>query len=174
MKTNKLILPLLGLTLMLPALANADALPNEPTAPTVTSADVPAAPMSVYTVKMKVNDPMLDNNGRMVKMDTNPMLWKGMVYVPVRALAEGVGAKVAWTEATGETVIWAGSYVMKFWVGRDAMEINDARISIGSKVMLNEDGRVMVPLRFIADQLGWQLDYSTLDWSITLTKMVQP
>ncbi|QHW33043.1 copper amine oxidase N-terminal domain-containing protein [Paenibacillus rhizovicinus] len=172
MKTKKLILPLLALSLMTPALVNADALPNEPTAPTVIAADKPVVPMSLYTVKLKVNDPMLNNNGRMVKMDTKPMLWKGMVYVPLRALAEGVGAKVAWNAADGSTIVWAGTYKMKFWVGRNAMEINDAKISMGSKVMLNEDGRVMVPLRFVADQLGWQLDYSELDWSVTLTKLV--
>ncbi|SFI78318.1 Copper amine oxidase N-terminal domain-containing protein [Paenibacillus sp. UNC496MF] len=174
MKTKKLILPLLGLTLMMPALANADAMPNEPAAPASSAADMPAAPMSVYTVKLKVNSPMLNNNGRMVTMDTSPMFWKGMVYVPVRALAEGVGAKVAWDAMTGATVVWAGPDVMKFRVGRDAMDINDAKVSIGSKVVLNDDGRVMVPLRFIAEQLGWELDYSALDWSLTLTKMVNP
>ncbi|NBD24175.1 copper amine oxidase N-terminal domain-containing protein [Paenibacillus glycinis] len=171
MKTKKLILPaVLGLSLLPPAIANADSAPT-PSA-TAYAETMPSDSLTLCTIKLKVNDPMLSYNGSVSAMDTTPMLWRGNVYVPVRALGEGVGAKVSWDAASGATVVWAGDDAMKIWLGREAMDVNGASIALGSKVIMNDDGRVMVPLRVLAKQLGWDVDYSTLDWSVTLTKMM--
>ncbi|MBM7567159.1 stalk domain-containing protein [Paenibacillus sacheonensis] len=166
MKTKKLILPtVLALSLLTPAMAYADSIPT-------TDDAMPSAPLKEYVVQLKANDTMLNLDGTMKHMDTAPMLWHGVFYVPVRALAEGVGAKVSWDDMSGATMVNIGDDVLKIWMGREKMDVNGVGIALGSKVIMNDDGRIMVPLRPVSMQLGWDLDYSMLDWSVTLTKMM--
>ena len=168
MKMKKMLLPsLLGLTLLSPAAAFADMTPTGPQ-----STDTVPAELKLSTISLQVNNPMLSYNGAVKSMGTNPLLWQGTIYVPVRELAEGLGLTTTWDDKTGLTEIQFGATDMKIWLDREAMDVNGESIALGSKVILNKDDRVMVPLRPLAEQLGWAVDYSTIDWSITLTKMV--
>ncbi|ANE48718.1 copper amine oxidase [Paenibacillus swuensis] len=134
--------------------------PTEPMAP-----DAP----DMTTVWMKVNSSKLIINGKTTMMDTTPMVWNNTTYIPLRFLSEGIGANVSWD---GKNTVWvkAGNDTLTFWIGKDYMEVNGTKKMIGSKLMVNKDGRTVVPLRFITELLGWDVKWNTKDWSVTLMK----
>jgi len=129
-----------------------------------------AAPSSMTTVWMKLNSKVLNINGATTMMDTTPMNWNGVVYIPLRYLGEGIGAEVKYDPKTNSVWVMAGQDTLKFWIGKSVMEVNGMQKSVGAKVFINEDGRTMVPLRFIAELLQWNVAWNQSEGLITLTK----
>ncbi|MEK5490215.1 copper amine oxidase N-terminal domain-containing protein [Paenibacillus sp. FSL R7-0297] len=135
-------------------------------------AAVPAAPtdpVAMTKVWMKVGSGVLNINGTVTQMDTEPFIWSGMTYIPLRYLSEGIGAEVKWDKGAQQVTIKAGSDTLVFWMNKDFMEVNGMRQAVGAKVFVNADNRTVVPLRFITELLGWDVQWGG-DKSITLTK----
>ncbi|OMF97032.1 copper amine oxidase N-terminal domain-containing protein [Paenibacillus sp. FSL R7-0337] len=130
----------------------------------------PADPASMTKVWMKVGSGVLNINGQVTQMDTKPFIWSGMTYIPLRYLSEGIGADVKWDKQAQQVTIKAGNDTLVFWMNKDFMEVNGMRKSVGAKVFVNDDNRTVVPLRFITELLGWNVQWGTADRSITLTK----
>lgn len=130
----------------------------------------PADPASMMKVWMKVGSGVLNINGQVTQMDTKPFIWSGMTYIPLRYLSEGIGAEVKWDKQAQQVTITAGNDTLVFWMNKDFMEVNGMRKSVGAKVFVNDDNRTVVPLRFITELLGWNVQWGNADQSITLTK----
>ncbi|MFB9328283.1 copper amine oxidase N-terminal domain-containing protein [Paenibacillus aurantiacus] len=124
---------------------------------------------SVQKVWFQVKSNLLTIDGSKTTMDTMPFVNQGTTYIPLRYLAEGIGAKVVWDASDDSVWIIAGENKAEFWLGADFMEMNGQRIEIGDPIIM-KDNRTQVPVRFIAALFGWDVRYNTTDWSITLTK----
>ncbi|MBL0389052.1 copper amine oxidase N-terminal domain-containing protein [Tumebacillus sp. ITR2] len=108
-------------------------------------------------------------NGTEKWFDVAPFVQGDRTFVSLRALSETVGAKVDWAGETGTVTVTAGSDVLKFWIGKDYMTFNGQTRQIGTPAFIVND-RTQIPLRFIAEQLGWNVDWNGGTNSITLTK----
>lgn len=140
-----------------------DKFQEQPTTPTMPETDT-------TTVWMQLNSKMLKINDKTTNMDTTPMLWKNTTYIPLRFLSEGIGATVKWDKKAQQVTVRAGNDTLKFWVNNNVMEVNGMKKNVGATVFVNKDGRTQVPLRFIAELLGWDVKWAQKDGSITLTK----
>ncbi|NGZ77006.1 copper amine oxidase N-terminal domain-containing protein [Saccharibacillus alkalitolerans] len=143
--------------------------PSAMPAPQPSQPSMPANP-SMTTVKMQIGSPNLTLNGKTTKMDTMPRVWNNTTYVPLRFLSEGIGAQVKWNKKANQVTVMAGNDTLKFWLGKDFMEVNGKRQAVGAKVFADENGRTVVPLRFITGLLGWDFQVNSSNWMITLTK----
>lgn len=92
------------------------------------------------------------------KFDTPPVIKEGRTLIPVRAISEGMGAEVEWNEEEKIVTITKGDKVIVFKLAENKVFVDEAEIVIDvpAKVMNN---RTMVPLRFIAEQLGLNVEY---------------
>lgn len=140
-----------------------DKFQEQPTTPTMPETDT-------TTVWMQLNSKTLKINDKTTNMDTTPMLWKNTTYIPLRFLSEGIGATVKWDKKAQQVTVMAGNDTLKFWVNNNVMEVNGMKKNVGATVFVNKDGRTQVPLRFIAELLGWDVKWAQKDGSITLTK----
>lgn len=131
-----------------------------------------AAAPEVMKVWFKVGSDQLIIDGKTTTMNTKPYMDHGTNYIPLRYLAEGIGATVTWDRAAQSVWIDAGGAKAQFWIGKKYMEMNGKRMEIGYPVMLKDD-RVQVPVRFIAQLFGWSVSWNAQDWSITLTKAME-
>ncbi len=113
-------------------------------------------------------------NGSPLTMDSPPIAIAGRTYMPIRYATEPVGAAVSWEESEQKAVIEANGNVIEIWIGRNTGMVN------GVEKMLDEDnpdgaafvsseGRIMVPVRFIAENLGYSVSYKNLDGSVTIS-----
>lgn len=127
---------------------------------------------TVMKVWFKVGSNQLIIDGKSTTMNTKPYMENGTAYIPLRYLAEGIGAKVTWDRAAQSVWIDAGDAKAQFWVGKKFMEMNGSRMEIGYPVMMKDD-RVQVPVRFIAELFGWDVAWNAKDWSIMLTKAME-
>ncbi|XOK60063.1 stalk domain-containing protein [Paenibacillus elgii] len=134
----------------------------------------PDAPASVRkTVTMQVGETELTVNGQTVRMDVSPSLQEGVVYLPLRVVAEAVGATVAWDEMTNTTrLAWDGNQA-SFPVGSDQAEVNGRKKSGGGAPTVMQDGRIMVPLDVLCEMTGWKAELGKDDGAIRLTTTVE-
>lgn len=97
-------------------------------------------------------------NGIYLRPDVPPVVQNGRTMVPFRVIFEAVGAQVNW-EPTTKTVTGIKSdstIILK--IGESTAEVNGVRKALDcSPVVIN--GRTMVPVRFIAENLGLPVDW---------------
>ncbi|OXM13429.1 copper amine oxidase N-terminal domain-containing protein [Paenibacillus herberti] len=136
--------------------------------PTPTPTPVPSEP-TMTTVWMKLNSKQLKVNNSTIQMDTTPVMWKGMTYIPLRFLSEGIGATVSYENKTKAVWVMAGDNKLGFWVNKNSYSMNNVTSKAPAVPVIDKNGRTLVPMRFIAELLNWNVMYNAKDGSITLT-----
>jgi len=91
-------------------------------------------------------------------LDVAPYTVNDRTVVPVRVISESFGASVAWDEATETVTITKDDTVIKLTIGKTNATVN------GSEVVLDvapftENGRTLVPVRFVTEGLGYKVGY---------------
>lgn len=138
--------------------------PEEPTEP--------EEPTTI-TIELTVGSNTLKVSGASVEMDVAPYLKDGRVMVPVRFLAEALGFpveydfsdptnKIVTVHAVEDIVLTIGSN--KALVGTEEVDLDAAPEIV--------NGRTMVPVRFVAETLGFDVQWA--DGVVTLTQKEQP
>lgn len=99
---------------------------------------------------------MLVENQR-VAIDSAPIIRNDRTFVPYRALAEAFGADVTWNAATEEVILKQGDKTIRMTIGSTVHTI-DGRQHRMDVAPFIQNGRTMVPVRFAAEALGFDVD----------------
>ena len=98
-------------------------------------------------------------NGDMVRFpDQRPVLKDGRTMVPVRAVMESMGAQVDYDASVKAVIIILNGATTTFTVGSSAYSVTrDGEVTKGTMdcACYNLNGRVMVPIRFLAEASGY-------------------
>lgn len=96
-------------------------------------------------------------NGQEVHSSVPPQIINGRTVVPIRFVAEALGADVAWDGATKTATITKGELQLKLKVGGKAMKKNlPVALDVPPQIV---GGRLMVPLRFVAETLNCRVKW---------------
>lgn len=97
-------------------------------------------------------------DGRYVGSDVAPLLQNDRVFLPMRAAAEAMGARVGWDGQTRCISVSKGDTLACFFAGSTTYYVNDmARTSDVAPFIKN--GRTLLPVRAFAEALGAQVDW---------------
>jgi hypothetical protein len=97
-------------------------------------------------------------DGKPVSFDVAPYIKDGRVMVPVRSLAEALGFQVGWEDPDRVIMTRDGRKVVMM-VGQRVYTVDgESKQMDSSPFMIN--GRNIVPLRFVAQELGCRVEYS--------------
>ncbi|MBD2847740.1 copper amine oxidase N-terminal domain-containing protein [Paenibacillus sp. IB182496] len=132
--------------------------------PTAPPADAP-----VMSIWIQINSTTFFVDGNEMMSDVAPMNVDGTTYVSIRTLADVLGAQIEWDSATHTVTTHSGGNIVKIRAGSDTATVNGQSVMLQAPVFI-EQGRTQVPLRFVAEQFGWELDWEPSDWSVTLTQ----
>lgn len=105
----------------------------------------------LYPVKVIINE-------KEVIFDVQPRIQKGRTLIPVRSVFESLDAVVRWEESTRTVSIIKDSKVIKLTVGSKWAYIDEKKVMIDVEAALL-NGRVMLPVRFIAEELGLEVTW---------------
>ncbi|MTI80481.1 MAG: copper amine oxidase N-terminal domain-containing protein [Firmicutes bacterium] len=89
--------------------------------------------------------------------------------VPLRFVSEGLGAEVEWMAETRQVVI-KDSKTITLTIDSVEALIDGTNVTMDSAPVLEETGRTFVPLRFVSETLGAQVDYDGAIKGITITR----
>ena len=116
---------------------------------------------TTLAVKVTVDGSLVDFEG------VPPQVQGSRILVPVRGVFEKLGASLAWNPKTGTVTAARGEDKTVVTVGkRDAM-VNGQVADVGTPPIIAE-GRVMVPLRFLAQALGAQVEWMGADRTVVI------
>ncbi|MET3291684.1 UNVERIFIED_CONTAM: N-acetylmuramoyl-L-alanine amidase [Brevibacillus sp. OAP136] len=91
--------------------------------------------------------------GKSVDADVPPVIDQGRTLVPVRVVAEQLGATVTWDDVSRSATIVRGQTTLELTLDRKAARKNgkDVQLDTAPKV---HNGRMLLPLRFVSESLG--------------------
>lgn len=145
-----------------PATTTPPTTPTDPGTPTMPD-------MAPQVIKLKVGSRTVTVDGMAMTMDVSPLIRNNTTYIPLRYLAESVGAEVKYTKSSKTVQLKQGGATVTFQIGQDAFWVNGAKQSLGA-VAIAENGRTQIPVRAVTQALGWTVGWSASNGEITLTK----
>ncbi len=94
----------------------------------------------------------------------------GRTMVPIRHIANALGVddnKIVWNQATKTATIFGKNTVI-ITVGENKLTVNGAVVPMDT-VAVNNNGRIFVPARYIANALGASVEWDNANRVVTLT-----
>lgn len=97
-------------------------------------------------------------------MDVAPIILEGRTLLPIRYVAEALGANVEWEAKEQKVTINFKGIVIELWIGKNLATVNGEWKLIDPsnpnvKPITIPPGRTMLPIRFIAENLGCKVDW---------------
>ena len=92
-------------------------------------------------------------NGEYFSFEQSPEIREGRIMVPLRFLAEQIGAEVLWDGDTGSIEVRRGENSVSIAIGSDAAHGGEREYKLDAAPYI-KGGKAMVPLRFLSAQLG--------------------
>lgn len=110
------------------------------------------------SVRLTLGDTSAFVNAEVKTLDTPPFLRDDRTFVPVRFLAESLGAEVFWEDETRTAVFVKDGTTVRLTVGTSTAYVNGEPRTLDATVFLEND-RTYAPLRFVAEALGAAVEY---------------
>jgi len=121
---------------------------------------------SIYELKV---------NGNKVETPMPPIIFNDRALVPVREVFEALGADVGYDTDKKEVSVAYGNVNLRLTIGRNTAYINNLEVSIPDNVTpkliakKNESAKTMVPVRFISETIGMNVDFDGENGIINIT-----
>jgi BMFP domain-containing protein YqiC len=97
-------------------------------------------------------------NGKPVSYDVIPVVKDGRTLVPLRAIAQSMGAQVQWNDQSQTITLSRGDKTINLGIGDTTASVNNSRVSLDVPATI-VNGRTLVPARFISESLGGQVSW---------------
>ncbi len=119
-------------------------------------------------IKLEVGDSMMTINNlhkRIIDLPvtdpssgTKPLIMDSRVMVPARAIVEILGGSVDWNSKEKKITLGLNDKKLEMWVGKKEYKFNGSMkmMNVGVTVV---NGRTMVPIRFVAENFGCDVDW---------------
>ena len=112
-------------------------------------------------------------NGEARTFDSPPVIKNSRTLLPIRAVVEALGGTVDWDNAAKKVTVTLKSTHVELWIGNPQAKVNGATkwIDETNHKVVPEiiNGRTMIPLRFVAENLGAKVDWNSDTKTITIT-----
>ena len=131
--------------------------------------DAPVAPASGVELKMTLGKTTYTLNGEQKTMDVAPIIRNERTMLPVRYVAEALGAEIAWDGATSTATLKTADTEIKITVGAKDATVNGQAVALDSPAFIEND-RTYMPVRFVAETLGGTVAWDGATSTATITK----
>jgi hypothetical protein len=113
---------------------------------------------------MSIGNRAFSRNGNPNNMDVAPVIKNNRTLVPVRFIAEALGAKVDWDSDTQTVSVDLDGKTLTLVIGQTG-----AGLDVPAEII---DDRTMAPLRYISESFGARVDYNDADRSVTIARVI--
>jgi PKD repeat protein len=129
---------------------------------------------SKIVIKLYIGQKSYYVNDIKKEMDTEPIIFQGRTLLPIRYVAEALGATVGWVQAEQKATIVLGETNIELWIGKNSAKVNGEYKLIDAsnpevKPIVVPPGRTMLPIRFVAETLGCQVDWNQASKEVKIT-----
>ena len=98
-------------------------------------------------------DELLTSAKQDIKLDVAPFIKNNRTFVPVRFVADALGASVEWDAETGTATLRSEENIIKLTTNTKDMYVNDKKIKMDTAPYI-VNNRMLIPIRYIAENLN--------------------
>ena len=136
--------------------------------------DIPVLPSDSVTMKFYIGSTDYFVNSSLKSMDQAPIIMETRTVLPIRFVADALGATVAWDEAQHKVTI-TGNKTIELWIDNPWARVNGVSVLIDPDnqkvrpIIMMPAGRTMMPLRFITETLGCEVEWNGAIQEVLIT-----
>jgi len=123
-------------------------------------------------IVLRINDPYMTVNGVKKEIDpgrgTVPVIVKGRTLVPIRAIIEEMGGSISWDGTERKVTITLKNTKIELWIDKKSALVNGATKELDVEPQII-NSRTMIPLRFVTENLGCNVQWDGDTKTITIT-----
>lgn len=119
------------------------------------------------TVKLVVGSSTALVDGRSLSLDVPATIINGRTLVPVRFVAESLGAQVNWNGDNREVIISQAGKTITMTIDSESAMVNGKLLTLDTSPII-KDGRTMMPIRFVAENLGFATGWDDSTQTVTI------
>lgn len=99
-------------------------------------------------------------------MDIAPVIYEERTLLPIRFVVEPLGGVVTYSFEEQKVTVVKGSTTIELWIGNNMAKVNGVPTMIDPNnpnvkpIVIDPPGRTMMPLRFISEALGCNVEHS--------------
>ncbi len=124
------------------------------------------------TIILQINNPYMTVNGVKKEIDpgrgTVPVIVKGRTLVPIRAIIEEMDGIIEWDGNERKVTISLKETKIELWIDKKSARVNGTlkELDVPPQII---NGRTMLPLRFVTEELGCTVEWDGNTKTITIT-----
>lgn len=107
--------------------------------------------------------------GKILGFDTEPIIESNRTLVPLRFIFETLGADVDWGDSTRTAIVQNDETTILFSIDNTNAKVNNANKEMDVPARL-VNGKTMVPLRFLSEELGFNVEWDEETRTATISK----
>jgi len=123
-------------------------------------------------MKLQIGNKTMYINDSTKEIDVPPQIIEGRTYLPIRWIAEPLGATVLWDGNEKKVTIILKEIKIELLIGKSVAKVNGVDTPIDPNnpkvVPLIIQGRTMLPIRFVAENLGCQVEWDAKTQTVTI------
>ncbi len=124
------------------------------------------------TLKLQIGNKFMFVNNNPQEIDVPPTIVEGRTLLPIRWVAEPLGAQVGWDPNEKKVTVSLKDTTIELWIGKNIARVNgvDTPIDPGNPnvVPMIISGRTMLPVRFVAENLGCDVLWDANTRTVTI------
>ncbi len=124
-------------------------------------------------LKFQIGNKIMYVNDTPQGTDVPPIIIEGRTLLPIRWVAEPLGAGVEWDGVERKVTITLKDTVIELWIDKNIARVNGFNTLIDPTnpkvVPIIKDGRTMLPVRFVAENLGCKVGWDQDTKTVTIT-----
>ena len=128
---------------------------------------------TIYKVQKRVIELFIGSNkifvnGEEKEIDTSPFILNGRTYVPIRFITESLGGSISYNDKEKSIEFILYDKIVSMWINKNHYTINFKEYTMDSPPIIVKPGRVMVPVRFIAEAVDSKVLWDDILKKITI------
>jgi outer membrane protein assembly factor BamB len=108
-----------------------------------------------------------------VDLDQPPIIRNDRTLVPIRFVSEAFGSKVQWEASTRKVTITRFADSIILWIGKKSAIVNGSHVQLDVEPSI-ENGSTLVPIRFISESFGANVEWFGQTKHIKITYVPPP
>ena len=126
-------------------------------------------PLPKKQVVMWIGSKNIEVNAVKKEMDVAPMIKDSSTLVPLRFVAENLGGRVEFDHNNKTAIVLTKDKLIKLPVNQNHATVDGKKVSLSAPSIIHE-GRTLIPLRFVSEQMGYQVDWINSEKKIVITE----
>ena len=122
---------------------------------------------------LKIGNTTFIVNGVQNTLDSPPVIKNNRTLLPIRVIIEALGGSVSWDGTEKKVTITLKETTIQLWIGKPTAKVNgtDSPIDATNPKVVPEiiNGRTMLPLRFVTENLGCDVQWDGTTKTVTIT-----